>query len=132
MDFLSSVFSGGTAWALLMFVLVLGVLVTFHELGHYLAARSVGVRVLQFSVGFGKEIIGRYDKHGTRWSIGWIPLGGYVRMLGQGSDTDVKPGEEQYAFDHKGVWQRIWVVFAGPLANFLLAFLIFSRFDVEW
>lgn len=117
----SSLPGGDVLWMILMFVVVLSILVFFHELGHYLAARSVGVRVTTFSIGFGKELFGWNDKHGTRWKFSLIPLGGYVQMFGDSDTKELTEEEKQEAFLEKGVWQRIWVVFAGPLANFVLA-----------
>lgn len=119
--FVSSLPGGDVIWMILMFVLVLSVLVFFHELGHYLAARSVGVRVTTFSIGFGKELWGWNDKHGTRWKVALVPLGGYVQMFGDVDTEELTEEQKKEAFLEKGVWQRIWVVFAGPLANFLLA-----------
>lgn len=126
-DFLSTLPGGGTLWAILMFIIVLGVLVTFHELGHYWAARSVGIRVLRFSVGFGPEIYGWTRKNGERWSICWIPLGGYVQMFGGlDHEGEIEEKDKPFAFEEKTVWQRMWVVFAGPLANFVLAFVFLT------
>lgn len=130
MDFL-----GDTLGTILPFLLVLGVLVFFHELGHYLAARSVGVHVETFSIGFGRAIVGWTGRSGTRWKVGWIPLGGYVRLHGQESAEDRAAaaaeararGEtppawrEGETFAEKRVAARAWVVAAGPLANFVLA-----------
>jgi regulator of sigma E protease len=129
----SSLPGGDVLWMILMFIVVLSILVFFHELGHYLAARSVGVRVTTFSIGFGKELFGWNDKHGTRWKVSLIPLGGYVQMFGDTDTKDLKDEEKQEAFLEKGVWQRIWVVFAGPLANFILAivFLIGLMYNGE-
>jgi len=113
------------------FVVVLGVLVFFHELGHYLAARWRGIYVETFSVGFGRSIASWYDRHGTQWRISWLPLGGYVKMHGQEQPEEVsdevraswKPGQ---TFHEKSVLSRAIVVFAGPLANFLLAMVLFA------
>ncbi len=103
-----------------MFIVVLGVLVFVHEWGHYAAARSVGVHAEAFSIGFGPELFGWNDKHGTRWKVCALPLGGYVAMYGfeaEGEKVPVKRRKE--AFSYKNVWQRMWVVFAGPGINFL-------------
>ena len=113
------------------FVVVLGVLVFFHELGHYLAARWRGVYVEVFSVGFGKSIATWYDRHGTQWRISWLPLGGYVKMHGQERPEDVsdevraswKPGQ---TFHEKSVLSRAIIVAAGPVANFILAMVLFA------
>ena len=108
---------GETLFTVVVFVLLLSFLVFVHELGHYLAARQVGIRVLAFSIGFGRAWLRWQDKNGTAWKIGWLPLGGYVHMLGQ---EDHKPSSTSRAKGHymsKTVWQRAWVVAAGPLAN---------------
>jgi regulator of sigma E protease len=113
------------------FVVVLGVLVFFHELGHYLAARWRGVYVEAFSVGFGRSIASWYDRHGTQWRISWLPLGGYVKMHGQERPEEVsaevraswKPGQ---TFHEKSVLSRAIIVAAGPLANFVLAMVLFA------
>jgi regulator of sigma E protease len=116
---------------LIAFAIVLGVLVFVHEMGHYLAARWRGVRVDAFSIGFGRPIWRRTDRHGTEWRLSWIPLGGYVKLHGQEQPADVpeevraawKPGE---TFHEKSVGSRAIVVAAGPVANFLLAMLLFA------
>lgn len=115
----------------LAFVVVLGVLVFIHELGHYLAARWRGIHVERFAVGFGRPIRSWMDRRGTEWRIGWIPLGGYVKLHGQEQPGDVtpevqaswRPGE---TFHDKPVRDRAIVVAAGPVANFLLAALLFA------
>lgn len=101
-------------------IVVLGVLITFHEFGHFWVARRCGVKVLRFSVGFGKPLWSRLDRHGTEFAIAAIPLGGYVKMLDE-REGPVPPDELNQAFNRKSVWQRIAVVSAGPIANFLLA-----------
>jgi regulator of sigma E protease len=115
------------------FLLLLTVLVFVHEYGHYIVARWCGVRVEVFSIGFGPELIGRYDKHGTRWKISAIPLGGYVKMFGQGANLlegeagkAMSAEDRKVAFDYKSVWRRMAIVVAGPVANYLFAALIFS------
>lgn len=111
-------------WPALMFIVVLSILVFVHELGHYLAARSAGVRVKTFSIGFGPELFGFDDSHGTRWKVSLVPLGGYVDMFGfEGKSEDYRKKDRAEAFCAKSVWARMWVVFAGPLANFLFAFV---------
>ena len=115
------------------FLLVLTIIVFVHEMGHYLVARWNNIAVKTFSIGFGKELIGFTDKHGTRWKISAIPLGGYVQFLGDMNVASV-PDKEAIAkypkdlaprlFANKNVWQRIAVVFAGPLANIIFTFLI--------
>lgn len=111
----------------LAFIVVLGVLVTVHELGHYLVARWRGVTVEAFSLGFGPALVSRTDRRGTVWKISAIPLGGYVRMKGwseYGAETD--DGEDPGSFRSKSLATRAAVVAAGPAANFLLAFVLFS------
>ena len=107
---------------LLYFLITIGILVSFHEFGHYSAARLCGVKVLRFAVGFGKPLLTFKSKLDTEWVIAAIPLGGYVKLL-DGRDTDQKiaPEEQSYAFDAQPLWQRSFIVAAGPLANFLLA-----------
>ncbi|MDD9918998.1 MAG: RIP metalloprotease RseP [Alphaproteobacteria bacterium] len=118
---------GETLYTIFVFVVVLGILVFIHEWGHYAAAKSVGIKVEEFAIGFGKAIIRWTDKHGTDWKIAIIPLGGYVRMKGQ---EDGKPieleGAESDSFAAKSLLQRSWVVFAGPFANFVLALVVFA------
>ena len=123
-----------TVWSYAVpFIVVITVIVFFHELGHYLFARLNGVRVEVFSIGFGRELFGWNDSHGTRWKVAWLPLGGYVKMFGQsdvGPDGDGAESwtEEQKAeaFPNKTVMQRFWVVLGGPLANFILAIVLFA------
>ena len=113
------------------FVVVLGVLVFVHELGHYLAARWRGVKVEVFSIGFGRSITSWTDRHGTVWKLSWLPLGGYVKLHGQERPEDVSdevraswiPGQ---TFHEKTVGSRAIVVAAGPIANFLLAMVLFA------
>jgi regulator of sigma E protease len=122
-----------TWYNIIQFLFVLTVLVYIHEWGHYWVARRNNVRVEVFSIGFGPEIFGWTNKAGTRWKISAIPLGGYVKMLGQ---SDLPEGEENsetineedkpYSFQHKSLAQRSAIVFAGPLANFILAIVLFS------
>lgn len=120
----------------LAFVVVLGVLVFFHELGHYLAARWRGVHVERFSVGFGRAIASWSDRRGMEWRIGWIPLGGYVKLHGQETAEDAppevraqwRPGQ---TFHEKSVGDRAIIVAAGPIANFLLAVLMFAALYVS-
>ncbi|WP_198305250.1 RIP metalloprotease RseP [Arcobacter vandammei] len=106
------------------FLLVLSFLVFFHELGHFLAARFFGVKVEKFSIGFGKAIYSKYWA-GTTWQFAMIPLGGYVQMKGQDDSkpTLVESGNDSY--NTKKPWQRIIILFAGPFANFLLAFILY-------
>lgn len=107
------------------FVAALGLLITFHELGHFLVARWCGVKVLRFSVGFGAPLWGRrFGPDQTEWAVGAIPLGGYVKMLDE-REAPVAPAERHRAFNVQNVWKRIAIVAAGPLANFLLAILLY-------
>lgn len=118
---------------LLPFLVVLTVIVFVHEMGHYLVARWNGVAIQTFSVGFGRELIGWNDRNGTRWRISAIPLGGYVRFVGDMNPASVPDSEAAKnappelaakLFVNKNVWQRIAIVAAGPIANVLLTFLI--------
>nr|WP_265571515.1 M50 family metallopeptidase [Sphingomicrobium nitratireducens] len=112
------------------FIAALGPLVFFHELGHYGVARLFGVKSDTFSIGFGREITGWTDRRGTRWKVGWLPLGGYVRFAGD-ADEASRPDFADHDPDHfhnRPVWQRFLIVLAGPMANFLLAILIFAAF----
>jgi regulator of sigma E protease len=128
-------FGGNLAGYLVPFLFVLTIVVFFHELGHFLVARLCGIKVLTFSIGFGPEIIGFYDRYGTRWKISAVPLGGYVKFLGD-ENAASKPDHEAAAsmtdeekavsFIHKSVGPRAAVVAAGPIANFILAIAIFA------
>ena len=123
-------------WLVLVaFVCALGPLVFFHELGHYLVARLFGIPAETFSIGFGHELFGWTDRQGTRWKVAWLPLGGYVRFVGDMTPASnpadlegIPPELRDRAFQLRPVWQRFLVVLAGPLANFLLAILIFAAF----
>jgi len=117
------------------FLLILTGLIFVHELGHFLVARLCGVKVEVFSIGFGGELFGFTDRYGTRWKFGVLPLGGYVRMFGQGENLfegaaseaeDDQAGERARSFRHKGVAQRIAIVAAGPAANYLFAILMLA------
>ncbi|ABR90209.1 membrane-associated Zn-dependent protease [Janthinobacterium sp. Marseille] len=114
---------------ILAFAVVLGVLVIVHELGHYLVARWCGVKVLRFSVGMGKVIYSRrFGADQTEWAVSVLPLGGYVKMLDARDDDlgDISPADMKREFTRQSVWRRIAIVAAGPLANFLLAILVFA------
>jgi regulator of sigma E protease len=115
------------------FLVVLTVLVFIHELGHFAVARWCGVRVEVFSIGFGPELVGFTDRTGTRWKLSWLPLGGYVRMFGQEENAiegqaarPLTDAERAVSFKEKTVGQRMAIVFAGPAANYLFAFAIFT------
>ncbi|HVS56826.1 MAG TPA: RIP metalloprotease RseP [Casimicrobiaceae bacterium] len=115
---------------LLAFIVTLGVLVVFHELGHYLVARLVGVKVLRFSVGFGRIVWSRrYGDDGTEWALSAIPLGGYVKMVDE-REGEVLPADLPRAFNRQNVWRRIAIVAAGPIANLALAVLLFAAIYV--
>ena len=112
-------------FTLLAFVVALGVLITFHELGHYSVARWCGVRVLRFSVGFGRVLIKRVDRHGTEWAISVLPLGGYVKM-----QDDPPPGataaQRAESFNAQSVGRRFAIVAAGPIFNLVLAVVLYA------
>lgn len=119
------------------FLFVLTVVVFVHEMGHYLVARWCGIGSQAFSIGFGPELIGFTDKHGTRWKISAIPLGGYVKFIGDESATsspvdvnnaDLSADEQRRAFHTQPVWKRAATVFAGPAFNIILTVVIFSVF----
>jgi regulator of sigma E protease len=120
---------------LIAFICALGPLVFFHELGHYLVGRWFKVPAEVFSIGFGREIVGWSDRQGTRWKVGWLPLGGYVKFVGDmnpasqpADQSDIPPELRGRAFPLRPVWQRFLIVLAGPVANFILAILIFTAF----
>ncbi len=126
---------GGITGYIIPFLFVLTIVVFFHELGHFLVARWCGVRVLVFSVGFGPEILGFNDRHGTRWKLAAIPLGGYVKFHGDENAASVPDqrtiatmdtAERRESFHHQRVGNRAAIVVAGPVANFLLAIAIFA------
>ena len=127
--------SHGFIGYIIPFLFVLTIVVFFHELGHFLVARWAGVKVLTFSLGFGPELVGFNDRHGTRWKISAIPLGGYVKFFGDDSEASTPSAEllanmteEERAgsFHHKKVGPRVAIVAAGPIANFILAIVIFT------
>jgi regulator of sigma E protease len=119
----------GFLFTVLAFLLVIGPLIFIHELGHYFVGRWFGVKADAFSIGFGREIFGWTDKRGTRWKVGWLPLGGYVKFAGDmnpaSAPTDewlsLPPEERAKTFQSKKVWQRFLIVLAGPATNFLFA-----------
>ena len=114
------------AYKVLAFLFTLGVLVVFHELGHYLVARWCGVKVLRFSVGFGRVVVSRrVGPDQTEWALSAIPLGGYVKMADE-REGDVAPADMARAFNRQSVWKRIAIVAAGPIANLLLAVLLYA------
>lgn len=118
---------------IISFALVISVIVFVHEFGHYIVARLCGVRATDFAIGFGKRLFGFTDKYGTEWKICAIPLGGYVKFLGDidpaslnVSDEEFKPQDSKYLFHTKPLWKKSLIVAAGPFANYLLCFLIFT------
>ena len=130
-----SAFGGGLVGYMVPFLFVLTVVVFFHELGHFLVARWCGIRVLTFSLGFGPEIIGFNDRYGTRWKISAVPLGGYVKFFGddnaasapdRAAAAEMSEREKKDSFVYQPVPSRAAVVAAGPIANFVLAVLIFA------
>lgn len=138
MDLLSgvSILGSGAFTYVLPFLVVITIVVFVHEMGHFLVARFFGVKVDVFSIGFGREIIGRVDQYGTRWKLCWIPLGGYVKFAGDENASSQPMSQERLAqfsdaerrdlFIAKPVAQRAWIVAAGPIANFLLAIVVFA------
>ena len=127
--------SHGLVGYIIPFLFVLTIVVFFHELGHFLVARWAGVKVLTFSLGFGPELAGFNDRHGTRWKVSAIPLGGYVKFFGDESEASTPSSETLAAmtdeeragsFHHKKVGPRAAIVAAGPIANFILAIVIFA------
>ena len=114
----------GISWYLISALVALGILIIIHEYGHFSVARLLGVKVLKFSIGFGKTLFKLKDKQGTEYAISWIPLGGYVKMLDEREST-VPLSEQQYAFNRQPLYKRTAIVLAGPLANFLLAIFIY-------
>lgn len=128
-------FGGNLAGYIVPFLFVLTIVVFFHELGHFLVARRCGVKVLTFSIGFGPEILGFFDRFGTRWKISAVPLGGYVKFFGdenaasvpdQETVAQMTEAEKAVSFVHQRVSPRAAVVAAGPIANFILAIAIFA------
>ncbi len=114
------------AQKLLAFLVVLGVLVVFHELGHFCVARLCGVKVLRFSVGFGRVVWSRrFGPDRTEWAVSAIPLGGYVKMADE-REGDVAAADLDRAFNRQSVAKRIAIVAAGPIANLVLAMLLFA------
>jgi len=130
-----STFGSGLVGYIVPFLFVLTIVVFFHELGHFMMARWCGIKVLVFSIGFGPEIAGFYDRHGTRWKISAIPLGGYVKFFGDENAASVPDSaaavamteaEKRDSFQFQPLAARAAVVAAGPIANFLLAIAIFA------
>jgi regulator of sigma E protease len=118
----------------LPFLVILTIVVFVHEFGHFIVARWNGVKVDVFSIGFGRELFGWYDKHGTRWRVSLLPLGGYVKFFGDANeasggadkDRELTEDEKKISFHHKRVGQRFSIVLAGPAFNFIFAILVFA------
>jgi regulator of sigma E protease len=126
---------GDLASYIVPFLFVLSIVVFFHELGHFLVGRWCGVKIDAFSIGFGPEIFGFVDRKGTRWRLGALPLGGYVKFHGDangasmpdaGAIAAMPEAERAVSFAAQAVWKRALIVLAGPIANFILAIVIFS------
>jgi regulator of sigma E protease len=130
----------GFFFTAIVFVLVIGLLVFVHEYGHYGMGRLFGIKVDTFAVGFGKEVFGWTDKNGTRWKLGWIPMGGYAKFAGDMNaasqpDPNLAPAteaERAELFQFRPIWQKALVVAAGPGINFLFAILIFTIFFMTY
>jgi len=121
--------------AAVYFLVVLTIVVFVHEFGHFIVARWCGVSIKTFSIGFGREIFGWTDRKGTRWRVAWIPLGGYVKFLDDENVASqpsaealeqMNPEQRKGAFQNKALWQRAAVVAAGPMANFILAIVVYT------
>jgi regulator of sigma E protease len=132
MSFLISAFK---EYGVLPFILILSAIVFVHEFGHYWVARRCGIRIVTFSIGFGKPLFGWSDQHGTRWQVGWLPLGGYVKMFGDADPSSALPDEtvaemtdeeKKVSFFHQDVNKRMAVVIAGPVANYILAVVLIA------
>ncbi len=111
-------------YTVLAFLIAIGVLITFHEFGHYAVARLFGVKILRFSIGFGPVLLRRKDKHSTEWALSLVPLGGYVKMLDE-APADADLCVRKTAFNNQSLGRRAAIVAAGPMANFLLAVVIY-------
>jgi regulator of sigma E protease len=140
MEFLAQIPGASLLGYIIPFLIVLTIVVFFHELGHFLVARWNGVKVEAFSIGFGPELWGFNDRKGTHWRVAAIPLGGYVRFFGDANAAStpdfekasgLSEAERKQSFIHKNVWQRASIVAAGPIANFILAIIIFSMIYIS-
>ncbi|GHU12656.1 zinc metalloprotease [Alphaproteobacteria bacterium] len=127
---------------LVSFFVIINTIVFVHEFGHYWAARKVGVKITTFSLGMGPEIFGFNDKNGTRWRFSLLPIGGYVMMLGDGdasSTTEdektlegLSEEEKQRSIIYKSNWERMWIAFAGPFANYIYAFVVLLIMGISY
>lgn len=134
---LGDLLSLSSLFVVAVFIVVLSVIVFVHEFGHFIVGRWCGAEAEEFSIGFGREILGWRDRRGTRWKICWLPLGGYVRFIGDANAASM-PDEDQLAtlpselqeqsLQAQAVWKRALIIAAGPLANFLFAIVIYSAF----
>lgn len=130
----------GLPFTVMVFIGVIGTLVFVHEFGHYYVARLCGVRADTFSIGFGREIFGWTDRRGTRWKLGWLPLGGYVKFAGDLNEAsqpdaaieDTPVAERAGLFYFAPLWQKAAITAAGPLTNFALAILIYAAFFMTY
>src|ERR1700733_15283356 len=130
---MESIFNIAAHYAL-PFIIVISVVVFVHEFGHYWVARRCGVKIETFSLGFGHEIFGWTDKHGTRWKVSWLPLGGYVKMFGDANaastpDASVhtmSDAQKKVSFFHQNVNKRMAVIVAGPASNYLFAIIVLA------
>ena len=137
---MSEMFESAPVWMWIVgFLLVLGPLVTVHELGHYLVGRIFGVKAEAFSIGFGKELSGWTDSQGTRWKVSALPLGGYVQFKGDMNPASIPDAaaidsadakEREGSFHHAALWKRALIVFAGPATNILVTLAIFASFNL--
>ena len=141
LGFMETLASPGILYTAAVFALVIGILVFVHEFGHYAVARMFGIKVEAFAVGFGKEIVGWTDRNGTRWKLGWIPMGGYAKFAGDANaasqpdlalDATLPEAERANLFHNRPLWQRSLVVLAGPGINFLFAIAIFAAFFMTY
>ncbi len=130
----------GFLYTVAVFAVVIGILVFVHEYGHYKMARIFGIKVDIFAVGFGREVFGWTDRNGTRWKLGWLPLGGYAKFAGDMNaasqpdpEMDAKAGADRSElFHYRPIWQKFLVVLAGPTINFLFAITIFAIFFMTY
>ncbi len=125
---------GGTVWAVFFFIIALSIIVAIHEYGHYIVGRWTGIHAEVFSLGFGPVLASRTDRRGTRWQIAAIPFGGYVKFLGDADAASVRsdagaglsPEERRHTMAGAPLWARALTVAAGPVANFILTFLVLA------
>lgn len=116
-------------FTLVSFFVALGILITFHELGHYWVARFFGVRILKFSIGFGRTLVKRVDRNGTEWALSAIPLGGYVKMLDENDPRSLQLAPD--SFQAQSVWRRFAIVAAGPVFNLVLAVFLYTVINLS-